>query len=161
MVGAGCLESTRLLLNSGIANSSGVLGHYLFDQFYVKGTVQAIVPEARDGKGGADLMGGAGYIPRFRNIDSKGAGFHSRVFGGFRQRRNPRREIFPALRRGVAESGGVAPRHRLRCDDDGLSTAALRELREHRSVNRGCMGVPALHIQAKYTDNEFNMAREQ
>ena len=35
VVGASCLESTRLLLNSGLANSSGVLGHYLFDQFYV------------------------------------------------------------------------------------------------------------------------------
>ena len=75
VVGAGCLESTRLLLNSGIANSSGVLGHYLFDQFYVKGTVQAVVPEARDGKGGADLMGGSGYIPRFRNIDMKAQDF--------------------------------------------------------------------------------------
>ena len=35
VVGAACLESTRLLLNSKIANSSGVLGHYLHDQFYI------------------------------------------------------------------------------------------------------------------------------
>ena len=35
VVGASCLESTRLLLNSGIANSSGALGHYLHDQFYI------------------------------------------------------------------------------------------------------------------------------
>src|SRR5665213_3270379 len=75
VVGASCLESTRLLLNSGVANSSGVLGHYLFDQFYLKGTVQAIVPEARDGKGAPGLMGGSGYIPRFRNIDSKSKDF--------------------------------------------------------------------------------------
>jgi choline dehydrogenase-like flavoprotein len=42
VVGASCLESTRLLLNSGIANSSGVLGHYLHDQFYITETVQAM-----------------------------------------------------------------------------------------------------------------------
>src|SRR4029077_18537916 len=59
VAGASCLESTRLLLNSGVANSSGVLGKYLFDQFYVKNTVQALVPDAG---------GGTGYIPRFTNL---------------------------------------------------------------------------------------------
>ena len=34
VLAAGTLESTRLLLNSGLANSSGVLGHYLHDQIY-------------------------------------------------------------------------------------------------------------------------------
>ena len=34
ILAAGSLESTRLLLNSGIANSSGVMGHYLIDQIY-------------------------------------------------------------------------------------------------------------------------------
>jgi choline dehydrogenase-like flavoprotein len=34
LLAAGCLESTRLLLNSGLANSSGVPGHYLHDQIY-------------------------------------------------------------------------------------------------------------------------------
>ena len=29
VLAAGSLESTRLLLNSGIANSSGAMGHYL------------------------------------------------------------------------------------------------------------------------------------
>jgi choline dehydrogenase-like flavoprotein len=33
VLGASTLESTRILLNSRIANSSEVLGHYLFDQF--------------------------------------------------------------------------------------------------------------------------------
>ncbi len=54
VVGASCLESTRLLLNSDLANSSGVLGHYLFDQFYVKDMVRCIVPEARGGRRLAD-----------------------------------------------------------------------------------------------------------
>jgi len=49
VLAAGCLESTRLLLNSGIANSSGVLGRYLHDQIYGVSVVSS-VPEARDGK---------------------------------------------------------------------------------------------------------------
>src|SRR6202020_282894 len=34
VLAAGTLESTRLLLNSGLANSSGALGRYLTDQIY-------------------------------------------------------------------------------------------------------------------------------
>src|SRR6185437_4515388 len=71
VVGASCLETTRLLLNSNLANSSGVLGHYLFDQFYVKNIVEAIVPEARNNKQMQALMGGGGYIPQFRNIKTR------------------------------------------------------------------------------------------
>ena len=56
VLAAGTLESTRLLLNSGIANSSGVMGHYLHDQIYGV-NVTASVPEARDGKGGGDSWG--------------------------------------------------------------------------------------------------------
>jgi choline dehydrogenase-like flavoprotein len=46
VLAAGCLESTRLLLNSKVANSSGVMGHYLVDQMYGVSVV-ASVPEAR------------------------------------------------------------------------------------------------------------------
>ena len=67
VLGASCLESTRILLNSGIANSSGALGHYLHDQFYISNSVVSIMPEA---SGGGGRFGG-GYIPRFRNL-SKG-----------------------------------------------------------------------------------------
>ncbi len=70
VLAAGCLESTRLLLNSKLANSSGVLGHYLIDNIYGPGVVCS-VPEARDGKATPDLMGGDALIPRFRNIDGK------------------------------------------------------------------------------------------
>ena len=49
VLAAGTLESTRLLLNSGIANSSGVMGHYLIDQTYGVGVV-GTVKEAQNGK---------------------------------------------------------------------------------------------------------------
>jgi choline dehydrogenase-like flavoprotein len=50
VLAAGTLESTRLLLNSKLANSSGVMGRYLMDQIYGAGMVCS-VPEARGGKG--------------------------------------------------------------------------------------------------------------
>src|SRR6202789_3855758 len=68
------LESTRLLLNSGLANSSGVLGHYLIDQIYGAG-IACSVPEARDGKTSPELTGGSALVPRFRNIESKAPNF--------------------------------------------------------------------------------------
>ena len=49
VLAAGTLESTRLLLNSGLANSSGVVGRYLIDQIYGAGVVCS-VPEARNGE---------------------------------------------------------------------------------------------------------------
>ncbi len=69
VLAAGTLESTRLLLNSGLANSSGVLGRYLTDQIYGAGVV-ASVPEARNRKG-EKIMGGSAIVPRFRNIDTR------------------------------------------------------------------------------------------
>jgi len=69
VLAAGALESARLLLNSNIANSSGVLGHYLHDQIYGV-SVTSSVPEARDGKAAATpgLIGGGAFLPRFRNL---------------------------------------------------------------------------------------------
>lgn len=71
VVGASCLESTRLLMNSGIANSSGVLGHYLHDHFYLQPAMIGFVPEARNGKAPQGLMGGGGIVPRFVNLKGK------------------------------------------------------------------------------------------
>ena len=69
VLAAGTLESTRLLLNSKIGNSSGVMGHYLMDQIYGAGVVCS-VPEARNGRSTKALMGGSAIVPRFRNIDT-------------------------------------------------------------------------------------------
>src|SRR6201996_9186749 len=73
VLAAGTLESTRLLLNSRLANSSGLVGRYLMDQIYGAGVVCS-VPEARNGKS-KGVMGSSAIIPRFRNIDTKSANF--------------------------------------------------------------------------------------
>ncbi len=167
IVGASCLESTRLLLNSkstrypdGLANSSGVLGHYLFDQFYVKNVITAIVPDARGGKGPRHLMGGGGYIPRFRNLATREKSFlrgYSYDFG----------------------SGGTPPAHcipkygeALLQELNELSNAAfsmttmgsvLPRFEHHASIDpevKDAWGIPALHITQRYTDNEYEMAKD-
>ncbi len=160
VVGAACLESTRLLLNSGIANSSGVLGHYLFDQFYVKNAVEAIVPEARGAQNTFKLMGGGGYVAPFRNIKTREKDFIRGYTADFSSGGTPPSRIVPGygeqLDKELAElnnarfsmtvMGTVLPRHENYVEID-------------KSV-RDAWGIPSLKIQARYTDNEFNMARD-
>ena len=126
VVGASCLESTRLLLNSGIANSSGALGHYLHDQFYITQSVQAVVPEARDGKAASGFIGGGGYMPRFRNLQTKEEEFPSRLCAGLQHRRHSRCQVLPAVWRGTTESRREFPRRWLQLHGHGRSPAARR-----------------------------------
>jgi choline dehydrogenase-like flavoprotein len=103
-------------------------------------------------------MGGAGYIPRFRNLQAK----HGKFLRGYAVDYNsggsvPTRFI-PAygeeLQKQAAElnnarftmtvMGTVLPRHENRVQIDKSVTDAW--------------GIPALNVKCRYTDNEFNMA---
>ena len=160
VVGASCLESTRILLNSGLANSSGVLGHYLFDQFYVKDVITCVVPEAKGGRAGRGLMGGGGYIPRFRNLAGREKNFIRGYAYDFGSGGTPSPRYFPlygeALQQRLAEVSGA-----------GFSMTTmgtvLPRFEHHVRINRDvkdAWGIPVLHIQQKYTDNEFAMAKD-
>jgi choline dehydrogenase-like flavoprotein len=162
VVGASTLESTRLLLNSGLANSSGVLGHYLHDQFYVKNIVQAVVPEARDGKASRGLMGGGGYIPRFRNLDrpEKDKRFIRGYSVDFSSGGTPHPKYYPAygeeLRQLTARDAGAS---------FGMTAMGevLARKENHVRIDKevqDAWGIPALHIEHKYTENEFEMAKD-
>jgi choline dehydrogenase-like flavoprotein len=160
VLAAGTLESTRLLMNSKIGNSSGVMGHYLIDQIYGAG-VSCSVPEARDGKAPEGLMGGGGIIPRFRNIDTKAKNFvrgyalniYSSPFGV-----DPKH--FPFYGQELEDkldsyygSGFHA----------GIMGEVLARFENHVAPDKTVVdawGIPALRISTKYTDNEFNMARD-
>ncbi|WP_031500337.1 GMC family oxidoreductase [Bryobacter aggregatus] len=160
IVGASTLESTRILLNSNIANSSGTLGHYLFDQFYVKNVVQAVVPEARGGKASRSLMGGGGYIPRFRNLKSKEKNFIRGYAYDFGSGGSLGPQYFSSygedLWKKMADTQG-----------SGFNLTAMGEVLPRKEnavrINKlktDAWGIPVLHIQHKYTDNEFNMAKD-
>jgi choline dehydrogenase-like flavoprotein len=160
IVGASTLESTRLLLNSNLANSSGVLGRYLFDQFYVKNCVQAVVPEARGGKAPRDLMGGGGYIPRFRNLKPGEKKFLRGYAFDFGSGGTPSAKYFPlygdALFKAMADVNNAG---------FGLTTMGevLPRYENFVRINREVKdewGIPTLHITHKYTENEFEMAKD-
>ena len=141
VVGASCLESTRLLLNSGIANSSGMLGHYLIDQFYITGSVQAIVPEARNGKAQRGLMGGGAYIPRFRNLDKNDQrkdfirGYAVDFYSGG----TPDAKYFPAYGEELKKTREHSGRRHV-VYDHGRGLVTIREPCEDRRPGRGCLG---------------------
>ena len=84
VLGAGSLESTRILLNSGdpesptgLANSSGVLGKYFCEQI-MAGDISGIVPQLKGLNSPSDDArpdGSGFYIPRFRNLKTKQPNF--------------------------------------------------------------------------------------
>jgi len=161
MLGAACLESTRILLNSKIANSSDALGRYLHDQFYIPNGVVAVVPEARDGKAPRGLVGGGGYVPRFQNLEGqpkkpylRGYAFDFYIGG------TPDARYFP----GWGDDVTTAMES---CRGAGFSATIMGEVLP-RPDNRATLdpkvtdewGIPVLNIQCRYTDNEFAMARD-
>jgi choline dehydrogenase-like flavoprotein len=167
IVAASCLESTRILLNSrsrlypdGLGNSSGTLGHYLFDQFYIKGVVVAVVPEARGGKGARGLMGGGGYVPRFRNVTAREKNFIRGYAYDFSSGFTPPARYFPlygeSLLKELSEVSGA-----------GFSMTtmgeALPRFENHVRINpdkNDEWGIPVLHITQRYGDNEHAMAKD-
>ncbi len=160
VVGASCLESTRLLLNSGIANSSGVLGRYLFDQFYVKGTVVATVPEARDGKAKPGLMGGSGYVVRFRNVQKREKNFLRGYAADFGSGGTPDPKILPLFGKPLQEE--LASLHGTEIAFTTMGEVLPRYenfVRIDPGV-RDAWGIPSLHIEQKYSENEYAMAKD-
>ena len=162
IVSASTLESTRILLNSTSlnVNSSGTLGRYLFDQFYVKNSIQAVVPEARGGRGERNLMGGGGYIVRFRNVDKREKNFIRGYTYDFGSGGTPAPRYLPlygdALFKEMEE---------LRNTGFGMTTMgeALPRYENHVRIDKDvkdAWGIPSLHISQTYGDNEHAMAKD-
>ncbi|MEO7653103.1 MAG: GMC family oxidoreductase, partial [Bryobacteraceae bacterium] len=78
---ASTLESTRLLLNSGICNESGALGRYAMDHIF-QGGASGEMPmlEAKPWAGPPRRPNGI-YVPRFRNIAEKSTNGMIRGYG--------------------------------------------------------------------------------
>ncbi|MGA2250752.1 GMC oxidoreductase [Terracidiphilus sp.] len=159
VLAAGTLESTRLLLNSKLANSSGLVGRYLMDQVYGPG-ITCSVPEARGGNA-KGLMGGGAIIPRFRNITDKtdkflrgyamniyssGGGMDARCFAAYGAELQKKMAEYNGSGFHFSLMGEVLGRYENHVEIDPVKTDAW--------------GIPALRIKTNYTDNEFNMAKD-
>lgn len=164
---AGTLESTRILLNStpleggtqGLANSSGVLGHYLMDHVGgggAQGTLPMLTTEYQSQVGRANGI----YIPRFRNLDEKskakdfirGYGFQ----GGSNQ---PLQMAKGILGFGAEFKKQTRERHPWYISLGGFGESLAR-FENHVRLNRDVVdawGIPVLHIDMAYGDNERKM----
>lgn len=160
VLAAGTLESTRLLLNSKLANSSGVMGHYLIDQMYGVGMVCS-VPEARDGKTSRELMEGTALIPKFRNLTSREKKFiRGYALNCYSSTHAMDPRSFAAYGRELHEK---LESYRGSGMSVGIMGEVLAHYEHHVSIDKTTVdawGIPVLHIDTKYTDNEFNMAHD-
>jgi choline dehydrogenase-like flavoprotein len=168
---ASTIESTRLLFNSatrqhaaGLGNSSGVLGHYLMDHTYrvfVSGYAPQTVgyPYNYD-----DARANGIYIPRFRNLTDKQAGF----IRGYGIQGTTARRMLPAtigtiegfgseFKRQVREGQAPAP-FRLGAFGEMLARKENR-VTINKDVN-DAWGIPVAHIECTHGDNEHAMARD-
>ena len=160
VLAAGTLESTRLLLNSKICNSSGVMGHYLVDQMYGVSVV-ASVPEAQDGKTKSGLMGGSSFIPRFRNLtkDDKRnfiKGYCMTISSGGSASPN----FFPSY---GEELQTKLDRYANSCVSGGIFGERVALYSNHVRIDKNVVdkwGIPVLHIEARDTQNEVNLRKD-
>jgi choline dehydrogenase-like flavoprotein len=160
VLAAGSLESTRLLLNSGLANSSGVLGHYVIDQLYGVQVV-ASVPEARGGNPPEGMMGGTALLPRFRNLKKgenrgfiKGYGMMIASGGG------PSPGFFQDY---GAELQKKLDLHAGACMTASIYGERVPRFENHVRIDKSvtdAWGIPVLHIDVKDSANEHNMAKD-
>ncbi len=164
---ASTLGTTQIMLNSvseafptGIANSSGVLGHYLMDHLYgagASGTLPGFRDEYYSGRRPTGL-----YMPRFKNVLKKDADFlRGYAFAGSAQRENwmqlANRDGFGAdYKQAIREagdwifnlngSGEMLPRHE--------SRVSLHPTLKDK------WGMPQLHIECEYSYNDRKMRED-
>jgi choline dehydrogenase-like flavoprotein len=173
VLAASALESTRILLNSrsprfpeGVGASSGVLGHYLMDHFTIEGaggTIPQLRSQPLKSKARDPVGRPCGYIiPKYVNTGARYADkrflrgyylagdsrqeLYSHAFGfpgfGSELRRKTREDIPYSF--GIYAQGECLPRHEnfVKLDAD----------------RKDSWGIPALHINSSYGENEHAMA---
>ena len=157
---ASTLESTRLLLNSNICNSSGALGHYLMDNIFEGGAAGTLpIQEGRPWAGMPRRPNGV-YVPRFRNVDQKStAGPKGKFIRGYGyQGRSSPEFDFAAPGYGNAFKDAV---HKTRWNTSlgmfGESLARRENFVEIDKNQKDAWGIPTLKISISWSDNERAM----
>ncbi len=170
VLGASALESTRILLNSvsrhwltGMANSSGVLGHYLMDNIggpSVQGFLPALKGRAvvnEDGKaGGIDVVA-------YRNILTQ----HPKFIRSYVHEGASGAQLFPHYANRLAGFGEKLKRDVKRnytawfsLNTRGEMLARRENFVEIDKTQVDAWGIPVLKIYCRHSDNEREMAKD-
>ncbi len=172
VLGAGCLESTRILLNSkneehphGLANSSGRLGKYFCEQIMAC-SLMGLVPQLRGRRSTADdaRPDGTGiYIPRFRNLKDKSPHF----IRGYGFEGGGGSSEFPAFARKIPGFGAQFKEEVKKNYATVISIGSFGEVlaRPENYVEIDpdvcdAWGIPVLRINVEWGPNELAMARD-
>lgn len=156
---ASTLESTRLLMNSQICNSSGALGKYVMDHIY-QGGANGIMPnlETKPWAGPPRRPNGI-YIPRFRNVKEKTTGGFIRGYG-YQGGSSPAFDF-------AAPGFGADYKDAVRKGRYGVSISlwgeCLARKENYVEIDKGktdAWGIPILKINAEWGDNEKKMWRD-
>lgn len=172
VLGAGAMESTRILLNSrtesmpnGLANGSGVLGHYLMDNFksgFVGGWFRSLKGTEvfnDDGAGGGHL-----YIPRHTNLP--GGRRLKGVLRGWQFQPATGSTRYPGFAKGVAGWGGSFKREVRDISPARVFLAGFGEclptFDNYCEIDPNGLtdryGIPQLRFHATWRENERQMA---
>jgi choline dehydrogenase-like flavoprotein len=165
---AGTMESTRIMLNSvssqypnGIANSSGVLGHYLMDHVG-GGGASGSMPMIDAKEFAQDGRANGIYVPRFRNLTTKhgkfirGYGFQ----GGAGQPLWEHAKGMPGFGSGLKKM--VREYHPWGIGLGGFGECLAR-YENHVRLDKNVVdawGIPVLHIEVAFGDNERAMVKD-
>ena len=167
---AGTLESTRILLNSrsadgaeGLANSSGVLGHYLMDHVGgggASGTMPMLDSKVLEQDGRANGI----YVARFRNVDKNKP--HGKFIRGYGFQGGSGQSLY--LHAKYIPGFGAKFKHQVREEHPwGISLGgfgeSLARFENHVRINKDVVdawGIPALHIDMAFGDNERRMVED-
>ncbi|HMG35598.1 MAG TPA: GMC family oxidoreductase [Blastocatellia bacterium] len=176
VLGASCLETTRILLNSksrqypaGLGNSSGVLGHYLMDHFGGIGAygyfniLAGRDPVNEDGKASGLL------IPKFRNISKETK--QSKFIRGYGFECGSGSRMYPAFAKSPDMTPGFGSDFKKRIrhyysTPVGMTVRAEMLPRKENFVEIDpdgvvdAWGIPSLKIHCEFSDNEREMARD-
>lgn len=150
---ASTLESTRLLMNSGLCNSSGELGHNLMDHIYQGGAAGTMPMVEGKPWAGMPARPNGIYVPRFRNVKEKTTNGFIRGYG-YQGGSSPSFN-FGAPGFGAAYKKAVHESHW-----DINLTAWCECLARHENKveidkNRlDAWGIPTLKVSADWSDNE-------
>jgi choline dehydrogenase-like flavoprotein len=167
IVAAGALESTRLLLNSatreypnGLANSSGVLGHYYTDSLKGGGAEATVPGSVKNFSIDGPHRPNGIYVIRFRNVDK--ASRQARFLRGYGMQGGTGIE-FNASAPGFGEAYKQAAKQPIETFRFLAYGEALPRFENYVELDpkvRDIFGIPVLRMHVAWGENEHNLVKD-